>query len=69
MQIPNCYDPIILAERREAEKDKLIEKLSRCILCDDVLYPGSVYREAHGKRVCALCFEQLEDNKEIVETE
>ena len=69
MQIPDCYDPVFSAERREMEKDKLVERLERCALCDDVLYPGAAFRETHGKCVCEFCFEQLEDNKEIVEIE
>lgn len=62
MEIPDCYDPIYQAERREAEADRNRAVLPRCDLCRDVIRPGSVYHECIGGTVCHKCFEELSDS-------
>lgn len=65
--IPDCYDPVRQAERREAEWDNFIEKLPACTLCRKTLFPGEKFHTASYMIVCHSCVEELNENIEIVE--
>lgn len=69
MDIPDCYDPVYQAERREAEADRIRDLLPRCTLCGRTLYPGEKFRTARCQIVCRLCMEELTENEDIVELE
>lgn len=69
MQIPNCYDPVQQAERREEHWDDYVMKLPACTLCKRRLYPGTKFYTAHYQIVCPSCKDELEDNVDIVEVE
>lgn len=62
MNIPDCYDPIYQAERREAEADRRAAMLPKCCFCERLIYPGNPYREHLARSVCEDCFAELEDN-------
>lgn len=68
MDIPDCYDPVFQAERRESRWDAYVKNLRRCNLCSHPIHPGDVYRECFGRIVCADCFEEL-SKYELVEGE
>lgn len=59
MKIPDCYDPIYQAERRESRWDKYAKTFRRCDLCGCLIHPGDKYRECYSGSVCADCFEEL----------
>lgn len=65
--IPDCYDPVRQAERREAEWDSFIEKLPACTLCRKTMFPGEKIHIASFMIVCHSCVEELNENIEIVE--
>ena len=67
MQIPNCYDPVYQAECREKVWDDYSDKLKKCVLCGEYIYPGTKFHTAHCQIVCTSCKEELEDNVDIVE--
>lgn len=69
MQMPDCYDPVRQAERREEHWDDYVMHLPVCALCSRRLYPGVKYHEAHHKVVCLSCKEELDDNVDIVEVD
>lgn len=69
MDIPDCYDPVRQAERREAEWDREMEILPRCALCGEIRYPGNRIHKACGRIVCGYCFDTLMENEDIVELE
>lgn len=51
MNIPNCYDPIYQAERREAEAD---EKTLHCENCRKPIY-DDYYWDICGDLLCEKC--------------
>lgn len=67
MNIPDCYDPVYQAERREAKWDAYIKPLRRCDLCHTSIYPGNRYRECFNGTVCSDCFEELSEYELIEE--
>lgn len=67
MNIPPCYDPVYQEERRQMELDKLCDGLPCCTLCNRTLYPGDRIRIALHQPVCKDCFNELEENEDIVE--
>ena len=69
MQIPDCYDPVRQADRREEHWDDYVMKLPRCFLCSRVIYPGDKFHTAYYKFVCTSCKEQLDDNVDVVEVD
>lgn len=69
MQMPDCYDPVRQAEKREEHWDDYISQLPTCALCSRRIYPGEKVHTAHYKRVCTNCKEQLEDDVDIVEVD
>lgn len=62
MQIPDCYDPIYQAERREAEADKQREQTLPCALCDDLIFPYEKYHAVNGKAICNFCAAEIAEN-------
>lgn len=68
-EIPNCYDPVVQEERRQAKIDKFLKVLPHCTICESAIFPGTLYREAFRKPVCRFCFEELKNNIEIVPDE
>lgn len=69
MQIPDCYDPVRQADRREEHWDNYVAQLPHCFLCSRVLYPGVKYHTAHCKTVCTSCKEELDNNVDLVEVD
>lgn len=69
MQIPNCYDPVCQAERREKAWDDYTNKLKKCVLCGEYIHPGTKFHTAHCQSVCTICKEELDDNVDIAEVE
>jgi hypothetical protein len=67
MNIPACYDPVYQEERQQMEQDKLHDSLPCCALCSRTLYPGDKIRVTLHRPVCKCCFEELEENEDIVE--
>lgn len=51
MEIPDCYDPVYQADRREEEADKYT---IRCELCDKVITEDVFIWE--GMNICECCF-------------
>ena len=68
-RIPDCYDPAVQEEQRQAEWDKLLEILPVCTLCRKRLFPGEKFHTASYMVVCAECLEELEENEDIVEVD
>lgn len=69
MGIPDCYDPVHQAERREAEADRKEVMLPHCCLCGETLYPGRKFHMAQYQVVCHDCLNELIENEDIVELE
>lgn len=67
MQIPDCYDPSIQDERRQADWDKYIEKLPVCTICGRLVHYGEKYHVAHSENVCRECLEELTENTKSVD--
>ena len=67
MDIPPCYDPVYQEERRQMELDRFCDSMPCCTLCNRTLYPGDRIRVAFRQPVCEVCFEELEENKDVVE--
>lgn len=51
MKIPDCYDPVRQAERREAEADK---HAVRCYCCDWAIFDDVYILD--GNNLCEECF-------------
>ena len=64
--IPDCYDPIYLAEQLAMQQDKLMEKTVCCHLCRRIMYPGNKIHVASFFVVCPSCVEELQENIEYV---
>ncbi len=63
---PDCYDPVIQAEQREALWDKYIANLPVCDVCGLNFTKGSTLRGRAGDvTLCKDCIEVLEENMEI----
>ena len=67
MTIPNCYDPVLQEERRQAKWDKLINSLPKCDACNARILTGQKFHTAGGLTICRDCMEVLKDNIDIVE--
>lgn len=67
--IPDCYEPDFQEDRRQAEIDAAYSILPRCTLCDCILLPMDRVHKARCKHVCRSCFEELEENEDIIELE
>lgn len=69
--IPDCYDPVYQAERREANWDRLLDTLPKCGCCGEPIMPGSRFWRLWVKEnlinVCAECKGDMENNEECVE--
>lgn len=50
MDIPDCYDPVIQAEQREAEADKHAVRCAWC--CDAIVGDGYIW---DGDCICEYC--------------
>lgn len=62
MNIPDCYDPVYQAERRERDWDEYRSRNPTCNLCRCTIPAGTPYRECFAGEVCESCFEELEEN-------
>ena len=67
MGIPDSYDPVYQAERREAEWDEYADTLPVCALCGRMLYPGDKFHTARYQIVCTRCKDELDENEDVVE--
>lgn len=65
--IPDCYDPVFQAERRERVWDEYRRRTPCCDLCRETIRPGCPYRECSTGTVCEDCFEALMDNVNLYE--
>lgn len=68
MQIPDCYDPVIQEEQRQAEWDAKCEAFPHCDECGGSLYPHDTYTEIGGHLYCEKCISNnthLVDNLEV----
>lgn len=62
MNIPDCYDPCIQAERREKERDDARSRWGVCGCCGCDIRPGErFYTVVHGRHSCLLCRSCKED--------
>lgn len=68
-RIPECYDPVRQAERREEHWDDYVAVLPVCTLCRRRLYPGTKFHTAHYQIVCTRCKDELDENIETVEVD
>ena len=64
MGIPDCYDPVFQAERRQMVLDKLQDSLPHCTICRKPIFPGKKFHTARYKIVCHGCVEELMENVE-----
>lgn len=64
MNIPDCYDPIYQAERREMNADRKMETFPVCCICDRHIQDG-VYFKHLDRCVCESCFDELENNVQM----
>ena len=55
MPIPDCYDPAVQEDRRQAEWDAKCEASPRCDECGGSLYPHDTYTELDVKLYCEKC--------------
>lgn len=67
MLLPECYDPVFQAERREQEWDTNVARLTKCKICGDVIYPGNRYHETRKCCICSFCMEALSENECVME--
>ena len=65
--IPNCYEAYAQEEQRQNAWDVYASKLPVCVICGERIREGEDVHEAHGKKVCAACMEELEENFGYVE--
>lgn len=65
--IPDCYDPVVQAERRDADWDKFVAKLPVCTLCKQKLFPEQKFHTACHMIVCPRCVDELNENYDFVE--
>lgn len=65
--IPNCYDPVVQAERRESDWDKFVDKLPACTLCKRPLFPGDKFHTVGSLTACSRCVDELNENFDFVE--
>ena len=69
MGIPDCYDPACQEDSRQRRWDEHLAKLPDCAICGRKIMDGEDVCEAHGKRVCGDCMDDLTENIGIVEVE
>lgn len=71
MEIPDCYDPVSQAERREQEWDQFLNTLPRCSCCGEPIQPGKHFWVLKVIKntliVCKDCKDDMEENEDIVE--
>lgn len=67
MKIPDCYDPVVQEERRQASWDKTVKSLPECSLCRKKIFPGEKFHTAGRMAVCPSCVGELNENIEILE--
>lgn len=64
MNLPDCYDPAVQENRRQAEYDAKCAAFHRCAECGGSLYPHDTYTELGGKLYCEKC---VSDNTHSVD--
>lgn len=67
MEIPNCYDPVRQAERREYKWDRYLKQLPVCAICGKTIMPGHKIHAARNTVACTGCVEDLSENYDFVE--
>lgn len=68
MNLPDCYDPAVQEDRRQAEYDAECEAFPHCDECGGSLYPHDTYTEIGGHLYCEKCIRlntHLVDNLEV----
>lgn len=65
--LPDCYDPVLQEDRRQAEWDEYADTLPVCMACRRRLHPGDKFHTAGYIIVCPFCKADLDENEDVVE--
>jgi len=71
MNIPDCYDAVYQAERREAVMESREARREHCGCCGRVIEPGehlwTVLRHKETFSLCRSCKEDVDESETILE--